>query len=660
MAIAEMKKLSLVAMAYDQDAILNALHQTNAVQITLHQDVEQTTAPSVDAEELQLYLASVDAALGALSTEIENFNKENNIKSDVLKDGFEVSYDDFIVMGEKRAEMDEVLRRINGLVDEKNTLKNEIVKALKHIQGSKIYACLQQPFAEFVSTAKTKIRLGVVAFTALENLKKQLDEMELCDYQILQTQGEDALVLVMAHKSISQETDGVLSTYGFVDHAFDSEKSGAQVYQEYCDELRVKQSALTQNAQALYALKSHVHDLKVYYEYLAFELEKQLSQNKMRQTDKTFFLQAYVPQLAEEQVKQAIQSVSSAAYIQLTEPLETDEPPTLLQNNGIVSNFESITNMYSAPNYREFDPNSVMAIFYSVFMGFIIGDAGYGLLMALIGGYLWLSNRKNPTGMSRLAGAFACGGVFAIVWGMLFNSLFGVAVLPTTVMPDPQSGRCSFIGIQVPSVLIISLVVGISQLCVGYICKAVQCFRRGQIADGICDGILWALFSVGVAVAIVGLVEEMNVPVLGTIGGVLAGGSLLLAVLTAGRKEKFFGKFIKGFGAAYGVINYASDILSYARLYGLMLSGAVIAKIVSDYGIGFVVSGSVPLILLGVILLLVGHAFNLVMNLLGAYIHDARLQYVEFYGRFYEGEGELFTPLGANRKYIRLSPITKE
>ena len=126
-------------------------------------------------------------------------------------------------------------------------------------------------------------------------------------------------------------------------------------------------------------------------------------------------------------------------------------------------------------------------------------------------------------------------------------------------------------------------------------------------------------------------------------------------MLTAGRKEKLLGKFTKGFGAAYGVINFASDILSYARLYGLMLSGAVIAQIVSRYAVDFITGGNAMLIILGAVLMIVGHGFNLAIGLLGAYIHDARLQYVEFYGRFFEGEGELFSPLGSDFKYVNLN-----
>ena len=135
-----------------------------------------------------------------------------------------------------------------------------------------------------------------------------------------------------------------------------------------------------------------------------------------------------------------MQTVTKAEYADLSDPTDEDTPPTLLRNNRLVENFEPITNTYSAPLYREFDPNAVMAFFYSLLMGFIIGDAGYGLVMALAGGWLWWKGRLRPTGLSRLAGAFAFGGVFAVIWGALFNSFFGFPVFGTgnSVMPDPQ------------------------------------------------------------------------------------------------------------------------------------------------------------------------------------------------------------------------------
>ena len=222
--------------------------------------------------------------------------------------------------------------------------------------------------------------------------------------------------------------------------------------------------------------------------------------------------------------------------------------------------------MYSPVNSREFDPNTVMAFFYSLFLGFIMGDIGYGLLMLLGGGFIYMKNRGSDSGLKRLSGVFAIGGIFAIVWGLLFNSLFGLPVFASSVIPDAQKDMWSFMGIQVPAVLVISLEIGVVHLMVGYICRAIQCMRRGRFWDGILDGLVWTVFSVGVGLAIAGLIDEAEMPLLAYIGGGTAGVMLVLAMLTAGRKEKLLGKFTKGFGAAYGIINYASDILSYARL----------------------------------------------------------------------------------------------
>jgi len=295
-----------------------------------------------------------------------------------------------------------------------------------------------------------------------------------------------------------------------------------------------------------------------------------------------------------------------------------------------------------------------MAFFYSVFLGFIMADVGYGVLMFFGGGFLWYKSRKRGGTIGSLGGVFAIGGIFTVIWGFLFNSFFGFAALPFRVMPDMTGSEMSWslAGINVPALLVISMLIGVVQLFAGYLCLAVQCWRRGKVWDGILDGLVWAVFSAGAELAIVGFVDQFNLPVLRTVGGITAGASLLIAVLTAGRKEKLLGKFTKGFGAAYGVINYASDILSYARLYGLMLAGAVIADIITSNSISLIGSGNVAFVVLGVIIMVVGHIFNLAIGLLGAYIHDARLQYVEFYGRFYEGEGELFAPLGSKHKHV--------
>ncbi|MBR2023932.1 MAG: V-type ATP synthase subunit I [Clostridia bacterium] len=652
-----MRKLHLIAMSYDKDAILNAMQRTGAVEVVLHTDTENTAVPAFCVEENKEYLSSVESALCALCSKVDEYEKERKIKSDVTKDGFDVTYDEFITATSQKERCEKAVQDVSALLDARRRLQSELSTIRKAQKEASAYAGLTEPFVRWKDTAKVSVRLGLVSPQNVEKLEGALKDNELVVLETLSSTNEYVIVAIYAHKSVLEETETALVSVGFVRQPYgDVEKSGRDIYQETVQEEKRIIGLLEKNEEDMYALRTEIRPLKVYAEYLTFALEKEEVSEKLRVTKRTFLLEAYVPKFEEERVQAVIRETAKASYVAFSDPTEEENPPTLLRNNTVVGAFEGITNMYSPPHYREFDPNAVMGFFYSIFMGFIIGDAGYGLLMALVGGWIWWKNRKRPTGFSRLAGSFGFGGIFAIVWGLLFNSLFGFAILPKTVMPNPQEDMWSLVGIAVPSVLIISMFIGLFQIFVGYVCKAIQEWRRGNVADALCDGAVWAVFTVGVALAILGFVSEANLPKLALVGGIMAGGALVLAMLTAGRKEKFFGKFTKGFGAAYGVINFASDILSYARLYGLMLSGAVIASIVSQYGGGFVASGNPIIIVLGVLLLVVGHGFNLVMNLLGAYIHDARLQYVEFYGRFYEGDGTLFAPLGSKRKYVYLLP----
>lgn len=651
MSIAKMKKLRLVGMSYEKDAILNALHKTNAAEIKCQEATDQTTSFEVGVEGLSSCIASVEAALTALITERERFEKDRGLSSEAEPETFDVSYTEFVSVQTRRVEAEGVIAEISRLTDRRNVLRGELQKAQRELAVARIYAALELPFSYYKDSAHTHTRMGLIAVQAKTQLCAELDKIDLCAYEEIFA-GEQVALIISCHKEVAAIVNGLLSTCGFSDCPFVGEYSGRQNAEEKTAAVENILSEITLLEEGIYALHENVRLLKIYYDYLCFEAEKERVGEKLRRTQTTLLLEAYVPEIAVEMVSSALSEASSAIYFAFTDPTEEEQPPTLLQNNPVVECFEGITNTFAPPNYREFDPNLIMGIFYSIFMGFIIADAGYGLTMLLGGGILWWRGLKRPSGMSRLAGAFALGGIFAIIWGLLFNSVFGFTVFDKAFMPNAQNDMWLLVGIKVPAILVVCMEIGIIHLMVGYVCKAVQEWRRGNFWDGIFDGIVWALFSVGVALAIVGFVEESALPQLITVGGITAGGSLLLAMLTAGRHVKGFGKITKGFGAAYGVINYASDILSYARLYGLMLSGAVVAQIIAGACADFFVSGNVALIVLAVVLLVVGNGFNLVMNLLGAYIHDARLQYVEFYGKFFEGEGELFRPLGSENRYV--------
>ena len=659
MAIAEMSKLNLVAVASERDKILNALQRTRAAEVKTHTVLENTQICSNSDGELSERIHLLEEALSYLVAGVTDYIKDNKLKEEKLESEYSLTYSEFLNVGEKSGECEEAVARINCLAEKKRELEATLLKSRRLLKSASIYREIKQPFSTFERGTRVIFRLGTMTTQAFETLEKSVAEESLFCLSKVYSEEDEVLVFAAFHKSL--DGDKILQGAGFNACPF-KEGSGESVYSGAVAEIEAAEEGLRENADQLFEMRNFVKPLRIYCDYLQFELEKAELSEKLRETQETFLLEAYVPKESENEVAEAIDGVTNAAYYEFSEPAEDEIPPTLYRNNAIISNFESITDMYSPPSSKEFDPNTIMALFYSLFLGFIMGDIGYGLIMLLGGGAIWLKMRSKGGGLARLSGVFAVGGIFAIVWGVLFDSLFGISLGMPFKLPDAQSDMWSFMGIQVPAVLVISLELGVVQLLAGYVCKAVQCFRRGQIGDGICEGVIWSLFSFGVGLAIAGLVDEFDFIELAYAGGIIAGASLVGAMLTAGRKEKFIGKFTKGFGAAYGVINYASDILSYARLYGLMLSGAVIAKIVSGYAVtgmngsvGMIVSGNPFLIILGVLILIVGHIFNFAIGLLGAYIHDARLQYVEFYGKFFEGEGELFSPLGSKHNYVRLN-----
>ncbi len=658
--VVEMKKLNLIAMSYDRDKILNALERTGAAEIKQHAPSDYAHAVAFDAEELNAACVSAENALQILQSQALAYAAEHKIAYKAADD-VEVSYSEFMETGKREEEMRALIGKVNELRDTRTALLAELNRLQRALKAASVYECSEIPFSHYRRTGAVVYKLGTVEERAFGILKGALDQTDCAAYSVLSH--KDVVVLgVCFHVRFEKEGEKLLSDAGFSVCPYRTDETGAQ----FCASIRTRieyvKRELESNGTAFFALKDKISLLKVYIDYLLFELEKGKSTDKTLATQATFLLEAYVPVTGEESVKNALSAAAGAVYCEFSPVPEEEMPPTLLKNHAVVEGFESLTNMYSVPNAREFDPNAVMAIFYSIFLGYIMADVGYGAIMLLCGGFLWLKHRARPTTLSRLACVFAIGGIFAAIWGVLFNSFFGLSLLPFTVMPDAKDAMWSLAGIRIPSELILCMLFGIVHLGAGYVCKAVQCWRRKRILDGLFDGLVWAVFSVGVFLVLLGFIDEFNLKILSLVGGITAGAMLVIAMLTAGRKEKFFGKFVKGFGAAYGIINFVSDILSYARLYGLMLSGAVIANLISSYAVtgmngsvGFLVSGNAGLVILGVFLILIGHAFNLAISLLGAYIHDARLQYVEFYGKFYEGEGELFRPLGSDKKYVRVT-----
>ena len=375
-------------------------------------------------------------------------------------------------------------------------------------------------------------------------------------------------------------------------------------------------------------------DFELLYEQARAKRER--SEVRLLETEETVLYEGFIEESNSEKLKEVLESVATAYALDIYDPDENEEVPTALTNNKIVSNFEGITNMFNAPRYKEFDPNPVMAPWYWIIFGMMMGDAGYGLMMAvLIGLFIKVMKPKGET--KKLMNVLLYSSITTVFFGVLFGSYFGEELLPAligfTALDDPIS------------MLIITLIIGVLHIFTGMITKMYLDIKSGHFLDALFDQLSWMFIILGIGL--------LFIPSLSTVGIVLAIIGAVTVLFTAGRNKKgFFGKIMGGLGGLYGITSYLSDILSYSRILALSLATGVIGYVMNL--LASMVQGSIIGFVISLVIYIVGHIFNLVLGLLSAYVHSCRLQYIEFYGKFYEGGGTLFKPFKIKTNYINI------
>ena len=326
------------------------------------------------------------------------------------------------------------------------------------------------------------------------------------------------------------------------------------------------------------------------------------------------------------------------------DPTEEDIPevPVQLKNNWFTRPLNMVTDMYSLPAYGTVDPNPLMAPFFILFYGMMMADMGYGLIMMGLSAFIMKKARPNGATMRYMIPLIGLCGVSTFIWGALTGGFFGDLIpqirgLLSGVDPKSVPLWSAFdpLSDAVP-VLIGALVLGVVQVFTGMIVSMCLKFRRGEAMSALCgEGAWFAAFIAAGAGFALGNVQA----------GLIA--ALVILVVTQGYGKKGFGIVTGIFGSLYnGITGYFSDILSYSRLMALMLAGAVVAQVFNQ--LGAMTGHIIPFIIIAVI----GNALNFALNILGCFVHDMRLQCLEFFGRFYEDGGKPFRPLNINTKYV--------
>ena len=407
-------------------------------------------------------------------------------------------------------------------------------------------------------------------------------------------------------------------------------------------ELTALEEELARAREELKGLESSRDDLQRAVDRSTVDQRREESAVRLLDTQTAFYLEGWVPQDGWEALPKALERYPCAFELSDPEPEDYEKVPVKLKNNWFTKPLNMVTEMYVYPAYDGLDPNPYMAPFFILFFGLMMADMAYGLLM-LLGGWFLLKKLHAKGTMGHMGGLLVLCGVSTLIFGALTGGFLGDFIPQLAKLINPESN------VQLPylftpltdtlAILVGSLALGVIQIITGMAISVVYKCRNGEWVDALWNEITWWIVLAGAALAILGIGNVAGYPVVLYVG-------LAMLVYGSTRNAKGFGKVTALIGAVYnGVSGYFSDILSYARLMALMLAGAVIAQVFNTLGS---VTGNVVGF---VVISLIGNALNLALNLLGCYVHDLRLQCLEFFGRFYKEGGRPFAPMAYKTKY---------
>nr|WP_302648863.1 V-type ATP synthase subunit I [uncultured Dysosmobacter sp.] len=495
-------------------------------------------------------------------------------------------------------------------------------------------------------TAHTIFRLGVCpGQTDVGAIRVQMEAEGLAAelYEISADKLQKYL-LVIVHRGDEEKTQELLRPFGFSAVTFQG-MTGTAAENIRSLERDLEANKKTQDdAAAVIAASAENRDaLRIYADRLRAEAAKEQCAESVLTDETVLYFQGWVPAEQEKAVG-AFLTEKGCAWEAL-DPTEEEIPnvPVQLKNNWLTKPLNMVTEMYSLPRYDNVDPNPLMAPFFILFYGIMMADMGYGLLMLLAG---WIVTKKyHPKGiMGNLFGLMTLCGVSTFIVGAMTGGFFGDFIPQLAKIINPESTLelpYLFTPLQdTMAILVGSLVLGFIQILTGMAISFVKKAKDGHIMDGVWDEGSWWVIFIGAALAILKIGNIGKWPV------VLIAGCVML-VIGSTRNAKGFGKLGALIGAIYnGVTGYFSDIMSYSRLMALMLAGSIIASVFNQLG---AVTNNVAGF---VIISLIGNALNFALNLLGCYVHDLRLQCLEFFNRFYQDGGKPFLPLTFETNYV--------
>ena len=645
MAIVDMSKFYLLAFKEKRESLLKELQKFKYVHlIDSGNDFSKEDLSAVSRSE---ELIDIDDYLNKSKYVIERLEKIEDKKPalESLKEGKKHFTYEEIKNRARKFNFSQIYKEISSIIDEIEKKEAENQEILNKVSELLPYKAIDIPLEDLKLTKFSKIYLGTIPQRYKENFEELLKENDSVYFNVLHTDKNYAYYLIICHKSDDEDVIDAFRKMGFTLVNF-KEKG---TINENINSLRERKS---QNLNSIDTLNKelknylkYLDDFKIYYEYQSNEKLKVISSEKFLRTKNLDLIEGYVPSKFLKSFEDAIQLICGDDYYLYKKEADRNshEVPIMLKNNKFVGPFEMLTEMYSMPRYNEIDPTPFFAPFYFIFAGIMIGDLGYGLLV-FIGSLLALKFFNLDKATKRFMTFFNYLSISAMIFGLVFGSFFGgIIPLPTLINPAED----------IMEMLMLSLLLGGVHIFFALGIKAYMDIRDNKPKDAFYDVGLWYMALIGAIGFGLSKAVSMN-PIVVKILFYAMIIAMVGIVLTGGRSEKTtLAKFGWGVYALYGISSYIGDFVSYLRLMALVLSGSFIGLAVNMIA-GMLFGSSIIGKLFAIVIFLVFQAFNCFLCYLSAYVHTARLTYVEMFNKFYEGGGVPFKKMVEDSKYFNI------
>ncbi|MEE9390493.1 MAG: V-type ATP synthase subunit I [Candidatus Aminicenantaceae bacterium] len=635
MAIAEVQKIQILAHRKAKMEILSSIQEEGLIHLeSADFDELGLNSSTPDISQLEHSLHRISHALTYLS----HWEEKGFVKRMFAQKPQ--------VARQKREEVLSVdylpiLDEVEKLEAQKNELLSEIRFLEKELEFLSPLKVLELPLKSLAPTDSVEILLCILPLSRQEDFQKMAEEETLW-YEVVNQEKRRGYLLIIYLKKERVHIEQILKELNFIplymtesvlsraDEKDRVEDVMSRISKEV-DEKKERLEALEKEGQNLFAYRENFMRI---YDVLHNEREKILSSRLSGETERVFYLEGWIRSADVSKLKSKLEPYSEVVELYFRPPLPDEDPPVILENPKAGQPFEVVTKLYGLPLRNSFDPTLPLAPFFFVFVGLCVSEAGYGLLVALFS-FLFIKFAKPKGGLLQFLKLMSLLGISTVIFGTLIGGWFGFP-LRSLMLFDPLQNPLLFLGL--------AIVLGFIQVWFGTLLNMINGIKNKLYLQSIFVQGGWLLL---LPCIVLYFIPQTKRPIWGILTLLGAAGIVFFASPSRNPFARFFG----GLYSLYDISRYLADVLSYSRLLALGLATTVIAMVVNTLcqtalGIPWVGWLFAALIFVG------GHLFNLGISFLGAFVHSMRLQFVEFFSKFFISGGKPFRPFELESKYV--------